>query len=337
MSSLLTATGLAIAGTAGIWIGSVLLERSSEELSAYYGLPPIVKGAIVVAIGSSFPELASVVIATVRYGVFDLGVGAIVGSAIFNILVIPALAALFSKDELSASRALVYKEAQFYMLAVSVLIITFSLAVIYNPVPGEAIRGSITRPLALIPIGLYVLYVFIQYQDVSDHNVRPDTDVDLLRQWGTLALSLLIILIAVEGVVDAAVTFGDVFGTPEFLWGLTVVAAATSLPDAFVSIRAARGGASVTSLANVMGSNTFDLLVAVPTGVLIAGATTVNFSSAVPMLGVLTFATVLLFTALRTDLEVTDREAVVLLGAYVLFLLWLVAETLGFLNLLPGT
>ncbi|MFB6354606.1 MAG: sodium:calcium antiporter, partial [Halobacteriales archaeon] len=74
--------------TGFIWLGSGWLEEAAEELSAYYGLPAVVQGSVVVAVGSSFPEFASVVF-TALAGVFDMGVGAIVGSAIFNILVIP--------------------------------------------------------------------------------------------------------------------------------------------------------------------------------------------------------------------------------------------------------
>jgi len=108
---------------------------------------------------------------------------------------------------------------------------------------------------------------------------------------------------------------------------VTVLAAATSLPDTLVSVRAARDGRGVTSLANVLGSNTFDLLVAIPAGVLIAGAWTVDFAMAVPMFGVLTGATILLFAALRTDLALSALESYALLGAYLLFVGWVVAET----------
>ena len=87
------------------------------------------------------------------------------------------------------------------------------------------------------------------------------------------------------GLVRAATGFGDLFDTLSFVWGLTVVAAGTSLPDAFVSVQAARRGEGVTSLANVLGSNTFDLLVAVPTGVLVAGTAAIDFAATVPMMG----------------------------------------------------
>ena len=163
---------LVVVATGVIWLGSGWLEASAERLSTYYGLPAVVRGSVVVAVGSSFPELASVVVAGLA-DAFDLGVGAIVGSAVFNVLVIPALSGLFSDADLEASRTIVYKEAQFYMIAVSAVIITFALAVIYVPIPGEsALDGRLTRPLAAVPLLLYGLYLFIQWQDVSDYRAE---------------------------------------------------------------------------------------------------------------------------------------------------------------------
>ncbi|MDY6764959.1 MAG: sodium:calcium antiporter, partial [Halobacteria archaeon] len=121
-----------VVATGFIWLGSGWLEKSAEHLSAYYGLPAVVQGSIVVAVGSSFPEFSSVVF-TALAGVFNMGVGAIVGSAIFNILVIPALSGIASDTELESNRTIVYKEAQFYMIAVAALVLTFALAVIYFP------------------------------------------------------------------------------------------------------------------------------------------------------------------------------------------------------------
>jgi len=313
-----------------IWMGSGWLEGSAERLSMYYGLPAVVQGSIVVAVGSSFPELSSVVFAALS-GVFDIGVGAIVGSAIFNILAIPAFSALVSDEPLETNRTLVYKEAQFYMIAVSVLVVTFAFAVIYAPVlDGPPLLGRITRPLAMLPLLLYGLYLFIQWQDVNDHDGDGITDgVQIERQWLTLVAGLVVILVAVEQLVGSVESLSTTFGIPELLAGVTIVAAATSLPDLLVSIRAARRGKSVTSLANVLGSNTFDLLVAIPLGVLIAGSVVIDFATAVPMMGVLTLATVLLFAALRTDLSLTKFEAYALIISYLLFVAWIIAEVLG--------
>ena len=331
--TLLFDVGIIVAATVAIWKGSDWLEAASERLAAYYGLPEVVQGALIVAVGSSFPELAAVVVAALG-GSMALGVGAIVGSAIFNVLVIPAAAGILTDTDVEANRALVYKEAQFYMLSVSVLVITFALAVIYYP-GDAALSGNVTRPLAIIPIALYGLYIFIQYQDTADHEHDPDEadGIAVGRQWLLLLAGLAVILVAVEGLVHSVGVIGRTFDIDEFLLGVTILAAATSLPDTLVSVRAARDDRGVTSLANVLGSNTFDLLVAIPVGVLIAGVWTVDFAMAVPMFGVLTGATIMLFTALRTDLVLSDAESYALLFAYLAFVVWVVAETV---NLIPG-
>ncbi|WP_135304258.1 sodium:calcium antiporter [Haloarcula amylovorans] len=338
MSANLLVEGIVILlATGAIWKGSDWLETASERLATYYGLPQVVQGAIVVAIGSSFPELASVVVAALRESL-ALGVGAIVGSAIFNVLVIPAVAGIATDDYIESNRTLVYKEAQFYMLAVSVLLITFALAVIYYPVEGT-LSGSVTRPLALIPLALYGLYIFIQYQDTTEHEAdEADAEgIAVGRQWLFLLAGLAVILVAVERLVHSIRLIGESFGVPGFLLGVTILAATTSLPDTLVSVRAARDDRGVASLANVLGSNTFDLLVAIPAGVLIAGAAPIDFAMAVPMFGILTAATILLFTVLRTDLELSDTESYALLGAYVLFVAWVVAETAGIVvGILPS-
>ncbi|WP_408957450.1 sodium:calcium antiporter [Natrinema sp. 74] len=326
-----------VIATGFIWFGSGWLEESAEHLSAYYGLPAVVQGSIVVAVGSSFPELSSVVFTAIE-GTFDMGVGAIVGSAIFNILVIPALSGLVTDGDLDTNRTIVYKEAQFYMIAVAALVVTLSLAVIYVPVPdGPELAGNLTRPLAALPLLLYGLYLFIQWQDVSDHDAGGVTDgTDIGREWGKLAVGLVVILVAVERLVGSVESLSHTFGIPAFLAGVTIIAAATSLPDTLVSVRSAQTGNGITSIGNVLGSNTFDLLVAIPIGVLIVGSVSVDFAVAVPMLGVLTLATVLLFSFLRTDLSVTTFESYALLFAYGLFVAWIVAETAGVTHLIKG-
>ena len=323
--------------TGFIWFGSGWLESSAEHLSTYYGLPAVIQGSVVVAVGSSFPELASVVF-TALSGAFDMGVGAVVGSAIFNILVIPGLAGLSTDGPVESSRTIVYKEAQFYMIAVSALLVTFALAVIYFPTTeGPVLGGRLTRPLAAIPLLLYGLYLFIQWQDVRDHESEDDaSDVAVLRQWGKLAVGLLVILVAVEQLVGAVEGLNHTFGIPQFLAGVTIIAAATSLPDTLVSVRAARVGNGATSLGNVFGSNTFDLLVAIPIGVLIVGSAPVNFAVAVPMMGVLTLATIFLFVMLRTELSLTSVEAYALLMAYLVFVAWIITETAGITNVIQG-
>jgi len=169
-----------------------------------------------------------------------------------------------------------------------------------------------------------------------DHSPSEEThDIVAWKQWGLLIASLGIIAVSVEGLVKAAIGLGDVLGTSSFVWGLTVIAAGTSLPDAFVSIKAAKEGKGVVTLSNVLGSNIFDLLVAIPAGILIAGTASIDFARAVPMMGVLVLATVLLLTFLRTDFHLSHTESYILLGTYAVFVIWLILETVGITGLIP--
>lgn len=349
-------------GTAVTWYGSTILESASTRLAAYHQLPPIVQGGVIAAVGSSFPELSSAVLATLLHGSFDLGVSAIAGSAIFNITVIPALAAFAAKGTLETSRDLVYKEAQFYILSVAVLLLVFSLAVVYYPVEAvaeaaagsaaggaggaggtagaraapEDLLGEVTRGLAAIPLAAYALYLFTQWQDTMDYEpeVEPEA-VSPLREWSRLAWSLAVVLVGVEALVRSAVRLGELLDVPSTFWGITVIAIGTSLPDTFYSVQASRNDQAESSLANVLGSNVFDLLVAVPAGVLLAGTVPVNFSHAVPMLGTLTVMTIVLFAFMRTELRIGNREAWMLLGLYVGFVVWMALETVGVVPLPP--
>jgi len=166
---------------------------------------------------------------------------------------------------------------------------------------------------------------------------EESVDVQPGRQWATLVVALVLIAGGVEGIVRAALSFGEIFGTLSFLWGLTVIAAATSLPDAIVSVRAARNDEDVTSITNVLGSNTFNLLVAIPVGVLLAGSATINFLAAIPTMGFLAFATLVFIVFTRTDLELTNLEAYYgFLGLYVLFLVWMTLESLGLIETVQG-
>ncbi len=336
MAGVATLAAVGLVGTVVVWVGSSALERASGRLAKHYGLPRLIQGAIIAAVGSSAPEVASTIISTIRYGEFELGVGVIVGSAVFNILVIPALSALLSDGALDTGRDVVYKEAQFYMLSVAALFLVFALAVIYYPSDGAGLRGSVTRPLAVSLLALYGLYVFVQYLEVSEADARR-ISLDrrgLLLEWVLLLCGIGLIVAGVEGLVFAAVGLGDTFGTPSFLWGLTVVAAATSLPDALISVTAARIDEPAVSLGNVLGSNVFDLLVAVPAGVVLAGATPVSFSAAVPMMAFLVVATIILFTLARTGMEITDREAWGMLVLYGGFVGWLLLESVGLLDVI---
>ena len=82
--------GGTLVGTALLWFACSRLEESTHRLAEHYGIPDAVKGSILLAVASSMPELVTALLAFPVHGDFELGLSAIIGSAIFNILVIPA-------------------------------------------------------------------------------------------------------------------------------------------------------------------------------------------------------------------------------------------------------
>ncbi|MAQ15956.1 MAG: sodium:calcium antiporter [Sandaracinus sp.] len=330
--------GILAVSTVLTWKGSDALELSASRLAVRYRLPPIVQGSLVVAVGSSFPELTTTVASSLIHGEFELGMASIVGSAIFNILVIPGLSGLANRD-LHYDIRLVYRDAQFYLTSVAVLLLAFSFALIYAPSDTAPLAGEMTRPIALIPLGLYGVYLFLQHQEWKGEGSSPvDESVEpsgsAWKDWGILLLGLGLVILGVEGLLRTAIWLGDTLGTPSFLWGATVVAAATSIPDTLISVRGAKRGEGDVSVGNVLGSNIFDLLVAVPVGVMITGAAVVDFAVAAPLMAYLTLGTIVLFAQLRTSLRLSAREAVVLLVLYAVFVAWLILETFDVVDLL---
>lgn len=328
-----------LASAALVWKGGGMLEEASERLSTYYRLSPVVQGSIVAAVGSSFPELSTTIISTLVHGEFDLGVSAIVGSAIFNILVIPGLSAVMAK-RVESNWMFVVKDVQFYITSVVTLMLVFALAVVFHPVEGTDKLGLMTREIALLPIVLYALYLLLQQQETKTYRkdqkqqqeglgIEALPKGNLGKIWLQFFISLVLIVISVEGLVRGAIFLGEYFNTANFVWGVIVLAAATSVPDAVVSVKSAMNNQGLISLANVIGSNIFDLLIAVPVGVLIAGSSVVNFSVASPLMIFLGFATLLLVVLLLRKSSLSRGEGWILLATYLGFIIWILWRELG--------
>jgi cation:H+ antiporter len=328
---LLVVTTAALLSTVLVWRACERLERAAHRLALQYGMPEIVKGSLLMAVSSSVPELATVVISTVAHGNFELGFAALLGSAIFNVLVIPAASVSVAPEGLRTSRAIVFQEVQFYLVGVLAFFLTLCLAVIYSSGPDRVSNVVLTRELALLPIAFYGLYLFFQYHEVRDHEPFRDNSaqIDARREWLALVFSVALVAVGVEVLVRCALRLGVLFDTPSYFWGLTLIAVATSVPDLFLSLRAAQQNQPAASLSNVFGSNDFDLLVVIPVGVLIAGDAIVDFNRTLPIMAALTGATVILAVLMRSRFRLRGREATLLATLYVLFLLWRTLESFG--------
>lgn len=321
---------------------------SLDQISTRLRIPNNVAGASLMAMGSSAPELFIALMALFIAGGAhsDVGMGTIVGSAIFNILVITGLSAIARPVEITWQ--VIVRDVVMYVLSVALLIAAF-------------FDGRITlweSVLFLIFYGIYIVILFnwrIAAPDEADDAIDIVSDeIDVQRKkrgiffrvtalvsrliglfmgdpersyWRTFAVSIAFIALLSYFLVEYAVVFAEELNIPPVVVALTLLAAGTSVPDLFASIVVARQGRGDMAVANAVGSNVFDILVGlglpwllllIVQGGTIDVGTAGLFTSTLLLLGTV----ILLFIFLTTGHKLSRLEGAILILTYVIYVLW---------------
>lgn len=325
---------------------------SLDEISSRLQLSDEVAGASLMAIGSSAPELAIALLALFTSGGAhsDVGIGTIVGSAVFNILVITGLSAVVAGG-LRIHVFAVRRDMIAYLTAIGYLALIFS-------------DGQVAPLEALAGLGLYCLYLialarlkdpYIAEGSAKRPSARaqPSPDkakpkawqrveallVSLLRRitgdprhnylWAFVVSISLIVLLSYM-LVEATIVFAAGLGIPPVIVALTLLAAGTSAPDLISSLEVARAGRGGMAVANAVGSNTFDLLIGlglpwiIALGLLGEASIHVGADDLWLSIGMLVLTTVVLFIFLETQRLLSRREGwllLILYGGFVLYTL----------------
>ncbi len=245
-------------------LGGELLVRGASKLAAAVRISSVVIGLTVVAFGTSAPELAVSVQASLS-GSPDLAIGNVVGSNIFNVLFILGLSALIVP--LTVASEFIRRDVPI-MIGVSVLLLLLSL---------DGTLGRLDGLLLAVGIVSYTVWCI----QASRHESSL-AQVDLAEQYAEqnseqtsapesvrlpLASNLLLIAVGVGLLIigstwlqAGAVSIAKSFGVDELVIGLTIVAAGTSLPEVATSVVAALKGERDIAVGNVVGSNIFNIL-----------------------------------------------------------------------------
>ncbi len=243
-----------IAGLVLLVGGAELLVRGASRLAAAVGISPLVVGLTVVAFGTSSPELA-VSLQSALTGNGQIAVGNVVGSNIFNILVIIGLAALITP--LVVQQQLVRKDVPL-MIGLSILLYALGLT------------GRITRLQGLLMFAGLIVYIAFsiwqsrkesaavkeQYDKKYGDGQKPQHVRNLLF----LVVGLILLVVGSNWLVDSASEIARAFGISELVIGLTIVAVGTSMPELATSSLAAIRGERDIAVGNAVGSNIFNIL-----------------------------------------------------------------------------
>lgn len=235
--------------------GAELLVRGASRLAARFGIPPLIIGLTVVAFGTSAPEMAVSVQAAV-HGNGDIAIGNVLGSNIFNVLVILGLSALIVP--LVVSRQLVRLDVPI-MIGASLLAYALAIDHSLSRLDGLLLFGGILA---------YTAVLIMQARRQAPAAGTPDQPAPVeaadARSWlrdGLLILvGLGLLVLGADWLVQGAVTLARALGLSELLIGLTLVAAGTSLPELATSLLAALRGEREIAVGNIVGSNIFNLL-----------------------------------------------------------------------------
>ncbi len=257
-----------------LW-GADRLTEGASEIARRLKITEIVVGLTVVAMGTSMPEFFVSLMSAVK-GTSDLAVGNVVGSNIFNTLLIVGVTAMVAPMTISAGT--VKKDIPFAVLA-SMALLVFA----YN--------GEISRFDAAL---LFVGFIIFMVVTVKGAKTQPQTVPDggeqvakpAMKSWLACCYIVLGLACLVGGsnlFVDGATSIARTFGVSDAVIGLTIVAGGTSLPELATSVVAARKGKSAIAIGNVIGSNVFNILMILGvTGLIlpmdIQGITMVDYS-----------------------------------------------------------
>lgn len=239
---LLLAVGFVMLGKGADWF-----VEGAASLATRFGIPQLVVGLTIVAMGTSAPE-AAVSIAAAMHGSADITIGNIVGSNIMNILVILGLAAAIVP--LAVARSTVRIEMPFMLVITGLLFY-------------EGLDGKISFADGLVLLAAFALYMAYLYKMAMKSNADDDLQeagLPLGRCILGAVGGLVLIIWGSNVTVDAATAIAQYAGLSERFIGLTIVALGTSLPELFISVTAARRGNADIAIGNIVGSNIFNIL-----------------------------------------------------------------------------
>ena len=278
-------------------------------IAAKFGIPPLVIGLTIVAMGTSAPEAAVSITSAIK-GNAGITVGNVVGSNIMNILVILGIASLIAP--IAVQKSTVKVEIPFMLFVTGLLLLLGH--------SGNKIgffEGVVLWVAFLAYLGYLLWSAKKNPAEAEEERLRPVWKLLLL-----VAVGMGLILWGSDLAVDAASAIAKMLGMSDRLIGLTIVALGTSLPELVTSVAASRKGEADIAIGNIVGSNIFNILFVAGTTALI---TPVAFEPGFVIDTLIAAAAgVLLWVCVFRKRKLSRLGGGVMLAAYAVYFVYLV-------------
>lgn len=290
--------------------------EGSSKIASKFGIPQIVIGLTIVAMGTSAPEAAVSITAALK-GSADITIGNVVGSNILNILLILGITSVIIP--LSVKKNTLYVEIPF-VIAVSAILAFLGLK-----------DGFVSRIDGLFLWFLFIIFLAYLFM-LSKKGIDTETDdVPELQEKDTILKMLLMLVIGLvliiwgsDVTVDAATEIARAFGWSERLIGLTIVAFGTSLPELITSVTAGMKGKSDIAIGNIVGSNIFNILFVVGTTALITPVVYAPGFKADSIVCIASAVLLLVSVFLGKDKKLTKTGGIIMLLSFAAYFMYLV-------------
>jgi len=299
-------------------IGFVMLIKGADwfvdgasGIAEKFGIPQLIIGLTIVAMGTSAPE-AAVSIAAALKGSADITIGNIVGSNILNILIILGITSVITA--VAVQKSTIWIEIPF-MIAVSAILLVCGMS-----------GNQITRLEGILFWVLFLFYLFYLFRAAKSGKEQQTEkkEESIIKLIFTGIIGMVLIIVGSDVTVDAATALATAFGMSERFIGLTIVALGTSLPELVTSVIAARKGKADIAIGNIVGSNLFNILFVVGTTALI---TPVPFAKEFVTDGIITIASaVLLWLCVFRKGRLERRGGMVMLTGYLAYFAYLLIK-----------
>ena len=298
-------------------LGFVMLVKGADwfvegasGVASKFGIPQLVIGLTIVAMGTSAPE-AAVSITAALNGSAGLTIGNVLGSNILNVFIILGLTALIVPVAVQKSTL---KIEMPFMIFVSLILIGLGYT-----------KNVITRVEGGILWGLFIVYMAYLLWMAKKGKEEVEEEHAQKKIWLLLVMTVLgavLIVLGSDFVVDSASKIAKTFGMSERFIGLTIVAFGTSLPELVTSVTAATKGKADIAIGNIVGSNIFNILFVVGTTALI---TPVAYVSSFLVDGFVSVAAgVLLLLGVIRKMELRRPVGIIMLLSYVGYFIYLI-------------
>ncbi|WP_407374550.1 calcium/sodium antiporter [Methanobrevibacter sp.] len=301
---------LLIVGFVFLIKGSDFFVDGASSIAALLKIPTIIVGLTIVALGTSAPE-AAVSITSSLVGNNAMAVSNVIGSNLFNILMVIGIAALLG--ELLMDKGTLNKDLPF-LVGITILWAIFIVI-------GWDIT-NIEGIILLIIMVAYIIYLVYNARKSSEGNKVEKPKLSLPVSIVFMIVGLAGIIIGGDMVVDSASYIAMAFGMSETLVGLTIVAIGTSLPELVTSLTALKKGENELVIGNVIGSNIFNILFVL--GASSAISSIPLDSSMLVDVVFMIFVTVLCFVFGKTQEKYDKKEGAILVTLFIIYMIFAV-------------